>query len=121
MHGYCNKICLDILIKRLLTIELLYIALFHVKLELPLVLISIILLQNHVIERIWVEVNGRVNYPIKAALIEMQEDGAFNLEHEDTKYYISWYTMRVSQVGTTMFVKAWNEHRISGKCTMLYY
>ena len=56
------------------------------------------------IERIWVEVNGRVNYPIKAALIEMQENGDFNLEDEHVKYCVSWYTMHVSQVGTTMFV-----------------
>ncbi|XP_065886701.1 uncharacterized protein [Dysidea avara] len=69
--------------------------------------------QNHVIERIWVEVNGRVNYPIKAALIEMQENGDFNLEDDHIKHCVSWYTLHVSQVGTTMFVTAWNEHRIS--------
>ena len=52
--------------------------------------------------------------PSKAALIEMQENGDFNLEAEHVKYCVSWYTMHVSQVGTTMFVTAWNEHRISG-------
>ncbi|XP_065891603.1 uncharacterized protein [Dysidea avara] len=70
--------------------------------------------QNHVIKRIWVEVNGRVNYPIKAALIEMQENGDFKLEDDHIKHCVSWYTLHVSQVGTTMFVTAWNEHRISG-------
>ena len=44
----------------------------------------------------------------------MQENGDFNLEDEHVKYCVSWYTMHVSQVGTTMFVTAWNEHRISG-------
>jgi len=74
-------------------------------------------LQNHVIERLWVEVNGRVNgrvnYPIKAILIEMQENGDFNLEDEHVKFCVSWYTMRVTQVGTAMFVSVWNEHCIA--------
>ena len=56
-----------------------------------------VLLQNYVIERLWVEINGRVNYPIKAVLIE---NGDFNLENEHVKFCVSWYTMRVSQVGT---------------------
>ena len=36
--------------------------------------------QNHVIERIWVEVNQRVNYPIKQALNEMADDEQINCD-----------------------------------------
>ena len=70
--------------------------------------------QNHVVERIWVEVNGRVNYPIKAVLVEMEESGEIDLENDHVKFCVSWFTMHVAHIGTTLFVAAWNEHRISG-------
>lgn len=60
------------------------------------------------------EVNSRINYPIKAALIEMEENQDINLDNDHTKYCVSWFTVHVANVGTTMFVNAWNEHRISG-------
>ena len=31
-------------------------------------------------ERVWVDVNSRVNYPIKACLRDMQEAGEINME-----------------------------------------
>ena len=71
------------------------------------------------VERIWVEVSGRINYPIKAILIEMQENDDFNLEHDDVKFCFSWYSIQVSQVGTKKFVAAWNEHQIQGISTKI--
>ena len=41
-------------------------------------------------ERIWVEVNTRVNYPIKRVLIEMEESGLINLEDSTHKFCTSW-------------------------------
>ena len=70
------------------------------------------------VERIWVEVNGRVNYPIKAVLIEMEENGEIDLCCEHVKFCVSWYTMHVAHIGTSTFVAAWNEHRIPGSHVM---
>lgn len=66
------------------------------------------------IERMWVEINGRINYPIKALLVEMEENNEINMEDEHIKFCVSWFAMRVTNVGTSLFVKAWNEHRIPG-------
>lgn len=73
------------------------------------------LLQNHVVERIWVEVNSRINYPIKAILIEMQESHQFNLQDEYVKFCVSWFSIQISLVGVEIFVTAWNEHPIRGE------
>ena len=70
--------------------------------------------QNHCVERMWVEINGRVNYPLKACLIEMQERNEINMDSEHVKFCVSWFTIRVSNVGTTLAVQAWNAHPIPG-------
>ena len=64
----------------------------------------------------WVEINGRVNYPIKTVLVQMEQNNEFNLNCDHVKYCVSWFTQHVAHVGTTMFVKAWNDHRIPGNC-----
>ena len=42
------------------------------------------------IERMWVEVNARVNYPIKRALQEMSDSGELDMDNEVHKYCTSW-------------------------------
>ena len=42
-------------------------------------------LQNHCIERMWVEINGRVNYPIKA----MEARSAINMDCAHEKFCVS--------------------------------
>ncbi len=69
-------------------------------------------------ERIWVEVNGRVNYPVKACLVDMEENGDFDMECPIQKYCVSWFTIRVCAVGTKLVVSSWNEHTIPG---CIYY
>ena len=71
-------------------------------------------IQNHCVERMWVEINGRVNYPLKACLVEMQEQNTINLDCQHERFCVSWFTIRVSNVGTTLAVQAWNEHQIPG-------
>ena len=65
-------------------------------------------------ERIWPEINNRINYPIKCALVELMENGDINIEDPLHIFCISWITIRVSYVGVNMFVKSWNNHAIPG-------
>lgn len=66
------------------------------------------------VERIWVEVNARVNYPIKCVLIDMMESGDFSLEDDQDKFCVSWFAIQVAAVGVELFVASWNEHPIPG-------
>ena len=60
------------------------------------------------------EINSRVNYPIKECLNQMAEDGLVDMGVPDVKYYVSFVTLHVAQVGLMMAVDAWNSHRIPG-------
>lgn len=62
------------------------------------------------VERLWVEVNARVNYPIKAVLVQMLENGEFDLTNELDTACVSWFAIQVSAVGIQLFVSSWNEH-----------
>lgn len=62
----------------------------------------------------WVEVNARVNYPIKTVLVQMEQRNEINMNCDHEKYCVSWFTMHTTNVGTTLLVQAWNEHRIPG-------
>ena len=75
--------------------------------------------QNHCVERMWVEVNSRVNYPIKSCLVCLEERGEINMDDDHIKYCVSWFTIRVANIGTTMTVSAWNEHSIPGKMLLV--
>ena len=72
-------------------------------------------LQNHPIERIWVEINSRVNYPVKACLVKMEEEGQIDMNNEVHKYCVSWLSIRVCSVGARLTVDAWNDHPVPGK------
>ena len=65
-------------------------------------------------ERIWVEINARVNYPIKACLVALEEHGDIDMDCPHQKFCTSWFTIRVATVGTTVAIQSWNEHRIPG-------
>ncbi len=75
----------------------------------------IIIIQNHMIERVWVEVNTRVNYPLKRALIEMMDAGCFDLDNTLHIFCVSCVTQRVAGVGVKLFISSWNNHPIPGK------
>lgn len=78
-------------------------------------LLNVVSFQNHIVERMWVEVNTRINYPIKEALIKMMEHAQISLDDELCKYCVSWYTLRVANIGVSLLLAAWNEHPIPGK------
>ena len=75
--------------------------------------------QNHTIERVWVEVNTRVNYPIKSILIAMCENGDINIDDELSKACISWFSVHIASAGAKLFVDAWNNHSIPGNITVI--
>ena len=66
------------------------------------------------VERFWVEINSRVNYPIKQVIIAMQARDEIDLDSPIHTFCISWYTQRVAHVGTSMAVHSWNAHPIPG-------
>ena len=56
-------------------------------------IIIIIYMHNHIVERMWVEVNTSVNYPIKMILQEMTDANENNMDNEIHKYCTSWLTV----------------------------
>lgn len=70
--------------------------------------------ENYTIERIWPEVNSRINYPIKNILVDLEEKELFDLTDEAVKYCVSQYTCKVASEGMERFVQSWNNHKIQG-------
>ncbi|XP_067292504.1 uncharacterized protein [Pseudorasbora parva] len=71
--------------------------------------------KNHTVERIWPEINKRVNFPIKSALIQMVDQESLDLEDGLSRYCVSNLTCEISRIGVQQFVCAWNSHNILGK------
>ena len=71
--------------------------------------------ENNIIERMWVEVNSRVNHPLKSAFNLFVQSGDIDMSSEETKFAVSWVACRVSNVGLERFVKAWNHHSVPKK------
>ena len=69
---------------------------------------------NYTIERIWPEVNCRINYPINNILVDLEEREVFDLTDEAVKYCVSQYTCKVASEGMDRFVQSWNNHKIQG-------
>ena len=65
----------------------------------------------------WVEVNARVNYPIKTVLVQMEQRNEINMNCDHEKYCVSWFTIHTTHVGTTSLVQ---EHRIPGRNMYTY-
>ena len=71
--------------------------------------------QNHRVERIWPEVNLRVNYPIKHVLVEMEASGEIDMSNEITKFCVSTVSIMVVSKAIEHFISSWNSHRIPGR------
>ena len=72
-------------------------------------------MKNHTVERLWVEVNNRINYPLKRILIRMVERQEVDINNDHHKYCISWFTIHVSNVGLKLLVQSWNNHPLPSK------
>ena len=66
-------------------------------------------------ERHWVEINSRVNYPIKRALTWMQENNVIDMDCPVTQFCVSFTAGILCQCAIEMHVGAWNNHRIPGE------
>ena len=60
------------------------------------------------------EVNSRVNYPLKCVLIEMSEDDDIIMSDPLHKFCTSWFTIQVVNSGIELFVTSWNNHPLPG-------
>ena len=73
-------------------------------------------MQNLTVERMWPEVNHRVNYPVKRKLIEMEDHGLIDMEIPTIKFCVSFVSVNVTTQGLKLFVQAWNAHPVAGLC-----
>ena len=81
----------------------------------PLILLCTEFIQNHRVERMWVEVNQRVNYPIKRVLNGLVNSEQVNMNDEVTRFAISWVTFRVCHSGCIQVIDSWNSHAVPGE------
>lgn len=66
---------------------------------------------NHVIERVWVEQNQRVMYPIKRVVASMVNQGSLDIDSDMVKYMYCVSTV-LQAVGMQRMISAWNAHCI---------
>ena len=64
------------------------------------------------IERLWREVNMRVNYPIKTDMQQLVDNDILDIENDTHKYVLSIVLIPIVSYGMEMFVKSWNHHRV---------
>ena len=68
--------------------------------------------QNHVIERIWVEVNQRVSYPLKRAVRYMENQWMIDTESKSVKFCLSIILIRLCAIGVDRFTGAWKNNHL---------
>ena len=65
------------------------------------------------------DVNIRVNYPIKTALVEFESNSVFDMENETDKFCVSWVSCQFASYGLQFCIKSWNSHPIPGKLDVM--
>ena len=63
----------------------------------------------------WPEVNNRFNYPLKSALIEMEQEATLNMDDDIDRFCASSLLLRLAPIGLSRVVQAWNFHSVPGK------
>ena len=64
------------------------------------------------IERWWVEVNHRVNYPIKKFLRDMEENGSLIYRNDTRWFIVGEFCRRFCEIGIERLVNSWNAHTV---------
>ena len=72
------------------------------------------------IERFWVEVNVRVNYPVKRILVEMDNNKMIYMNADIHKFCVSFVSIEVASFGLETVVASLNKHIISGNKCFLF-
>lgn len=65
------------------------------------------------------EVNRRINYPLKGILVDMVQKGEIDMDDSLHQFGCSWLTLQVANVGASLFVESWNAHPIPGGCSVV--
>ena len=66
------------------------------------------------------EVNMRVNYPIKTASVEFENNSVFDMENQTDKFCVSWVSCQVVSYGLQVVcIRSWNSHPIPGKLDVM--
>ena len=60
------------------------------------------------------EVNSRVNYPLKNILNDMVHKDQINIANEQFKFSVSWILCNVGRQRLHISQESWNHHRIPG-------
>ncbi|KAI2645015.1 Elongation factor P-like protein [Labeo rohita] len=60
---------------------------------------------NHTVQRMWPGINNWVNYPLKEALVQLQDQEAIGLEDSLTRFCTSSLTGQVCQIGMNRFME----------------
>lgn len=71
--------------------------------------------KNHAVERLWVEINCRVNYPLKCALQNMENAEDLDMNDGVVRHCVSQFGICLSKIAMNNTVQAWNAHTIPGK------
>ena len=66
------------------------------------------------IERFWPEVNIRVNYPSKKALVALDNNQIIDMSYEIQKFCISFVACAAASHGLKIVIMSWNAHTIPG-------
>ena len=60
------------------------------------------------------EVNNRINYPIKSVLVDMLQRQEIDMDNPMHQYCVSFFSINVVNVGISLFINSWNNHPIPG-------
>jgi len=58
------------------------------------------------VERIWPEINQRVNYPIKSALVQLVDSEAVNVDDDVSKFCISSLCLQLAEIGLSQVTQS---------------
>ena len=65
------------------------------------------------------EINTRVNHPIKTALVKFENNSVFDMANETDKFCVSWVSCQVASYGLQVCIRSWNSHPIPGKLDVM--